>query len=65
MAKKARWPDFRAKIEHLNLWKRYKKYTYSESTLDEQFKTLILSPEVKKFKAAKRVSCTGTLLHRV
>ena len=33
---------FRAKIEHLNLWKRYTKYTYSKSTLDGLFRTLIL-----------------------
>ena len=56
---------FRAKIEHLNITKRYIKYTYSESTLDEQFKTLILSPEVTKFQALKRVPSTGTLLHLV
>ena len=42
MTKKAMWPDFRAKIEHLNLRKRYKKYTYSEFTLDGLFRTLIL-----------------------
>ena len=56
---------FRAKIEHLNITKRYIKYTYSESTFDEQFKTLILSPEVTKFQALKRVPCTGTLHHLV
>ena len=56
---------FRAKIEHLNITKRYIKYTYSESTLDEQFKTLILSPEVTKFQALKRGPSTGTLLHLV
>ena len=33
---------FRAKIGHLNLRKSYIKYTYSESTLDELFKTLTL-----------------------
>ena len=35
-----RYTTSRAKIEHLNLGKRYIKYTYSESTLDELFKTL-------------------------
>ena len=43
---------FRAQTEHLNIWKRYIKYIYSESTLDGLFKTLILSPEVTKFKAS-------------
>ena len=47
---------FRAKIEYLNLRKRYIKYTQSESTLDGQFKTLILSPEVTKLKGSKVVS---------
>ena len=60
-----RCTTFRAKIEHLNITKRYIKYTYSESTLNEQFKTLILSPEVTKFKGSKRVPSTGTLLHQV
>ena len=50
-----RYLPFRAKIEHLNLWKRYIKYTYSESTLDGLFRTLILLPEVTKFKASKLV----------
>ena len=35
------YTTFRAKIEHLNLRKRYIKYTYSESTLEDVlFKTL-------------------------
>ena len=38
MAKEAECSVCRAKIEHLNLRKRYIKYTYSESTLDELFK---------------------------
>ena len=50
-----RYIPFRAKIEHLNLWKRYIKYTYSESTLDGLFRTLILLTEVTKFKASKLV----------
>ena len=53
MTKKAGWPDCRAKIEHLNLWKRYTKYTYSESTLEGQFKTLTLTPELIKFKDSR------------
>ena len=40
MAKEAEYSVCRAKIEHLNLRKRYIKYTYSESTLDELFKTV-------------------------
>ena len=53
MTKKAEYSGCRAKIEDLNLQKRYIKYTYSESTLDGLFKTLILSPEVTKFKASR------------
>ena len=60
-----RYTTFRAKIEHLNITKRSIKYTYSESTIDEQFNTLILPPEVTKFKGSKRAPSTGTLLHRV
>ena len=51
MIKKAEYSGCRAKIEPLNLQKRYIKYTYLEITLDGLFKTLILSPEVTKFKA--------------
>ena len=40
MAKEAEYSVWRAKIEHLNLQKCYIKYTYSESTLDELFKTV-------------------------
>ena len=56
MTKKAEYSGCRAKNEHLNLQKRYITYTYSECTLDGLFKTLILSPEVTKFKAWKVVS---------
>ena len=55
ITKKAEYSGCRAKIEHLNLRKRYIKYTYSESMLDGLFKTLILLPEVTKFKASKLV----------
>ena len=57
MIKKAEYSCCRAKIDHLNLRKRYIKYTYSESTLDGLFKTLILSLEMTKFKASRW--CTG------
>ena len=57
MIKKAEYSCCRAKIDHLNLQKRYIKYTYSESTLDRLFKTLILSLEMTKFKASRW--CTG------
>ena len=40
MPKEAEYSVCRAKIDHLNLRKRYIKYTYSESTLDELFKTV-------------------------
>ena len=53
MIKKAGYSCRRAKIDHLNLQKRYIKYTYSESTLDGLFKTLILSLEMTKFKASR------------
>ena len=53
ITKKAEYSGCRAK--HLNLRKRYIKYTYSESMLDGLFKTLILLPEVTKFKASKLV----------
>ena len=42
MAKEAEYSVCRAKIEPLNLQKRYIKYTYSESPLDGLFRTLIL-----------------------
>ena len=56
MTGEERYNTFRARIGHLNLRIRYIKYTYSESTLDGQFKTLILSPEVTKTKGSKVVS---------
>ena len=40
MTLEERCTTFRAKIEHLNIIKRYIKYTYSESTLDGLFKTV-------------------------
>ena len=55
MDKEAEYSVCRAKIEHLNLQKRYIKYTYSESPLDGLFRTLILYPEVTKFKDSKLV----------
>ena len=42
MAKEAEYSVCRAKIELLNLQKRYIKYTYSESPLNGLFRTLIL-----------------------
>ena len=66
-----RYTPFRAKIEHLNSRKRYIKYTYSETTLDRQSKTVIFIPELIKFKAsrshrmlstASRVKIKGNLL---
>ena len=48
-----RYTTFRAKIEHLNSRKRYIKYTYSETTLDRQSKTVIFIPELIKFKASR------------
>ena len=40
MTLEERFTTFRAKIEHLNIIKRYIKYIYSESTLDGLFKTV-------------------------
>ena len=50
MSLEERYTTFRAKIEHLNITKRYIKYTYSESTLDGLFKILIFSNTVQSFK---------------
>ena len=40
MAKEAEYSVCRAKIDHLNLQKRYIKYTYSDSALNGLFKTV-------------------------
>ena len=45
-----RYTTFRAKIDQQNIRKRYIKYTYSESTLDGLFKTLIF---LTHFKASR------------
>ena len=44
---------FRGKIEHLNHRKRYRKYTYSESTLVQFFKTLMFTRTFMKFRLQK------------
>ena len=55
MTPQERYTTFRAKIEHLNLWKRSIKYTYSrysESTLAGLLKTLIYLTRKTKLKAS-------------
>ena len=56
-----RCTTFRAKIEHLNIIKRYIKYTYSESTLDGLFKTVFFFNTVQSFKVST-VSTAGVNL---
>ena len=56
MTKKAEYSGCRAKIEHLNLQKRYIKYTYSECTLDGLSKNTNFVTRSNKFKAWNVVS---------
>ena len=60
MTLEERYTTFRAKIELQNDRKSDIKYTYPAFTLDGLFKTLFLSPEVTKFKAAKRCWMVST-----
>ena len=58
MTLEERCTTFRAKIEHLNIIKRYINYTYSESTLDGLFKTVFFFNTVQSFKVST-VSTAG------
>ena len=58
MTLEERCTTFRAKIEHLNIIKRYIKYTYSESTLGGLFKTVFFFNTVQSFKVST-VSTAG------
>ena len=54
MTREERYTTFRAKIERLNLRKRYIKYTYSETTLHGLLKTL---NSVTQFKGSRCQRC--------
>ena len=45
MPSEEKYTTFRAKSEQVNLKKRYIKYSYSESSLDGQFRTLLFIPK--------------------